>query len=520
MFDRAVLYHPWFAAELGCSLIVVFALAAEWFNRPGSIRSQTTAFKYHAGLCAYRFALALGFGSAALLSAEQVPPVVVVVAMLAFRRAPLVWRFDVWVRQALHQLIGARTEAGRLAETLTRAELQSPDAEREVTLVLRLHGFDPDEETIPAAEPTRRLWLKAAVLFHQVRGWVDDPVYQRFVAGAATEFDVLRQRFDQLSMKVVRVSDTVDRLALTSPPSPDDGHAMREIITRMYADLREDVAFFFRNACLFAAHGVLAVSLTARGRRSRLRHLGFSLEPKSRPTSRVLAWAFGAYVAIFLAFRVVPLLLTGAPADRAQIWNRLLMAVMIATIQVVSIMMAILPKFRFGFANEDIHGHVPLGFVLGAGLAATAVSMPIQIWFFLLTKPDWTSALHSFTSAYPWLLMPFVTAATFAYLVQDSRWSTLASRAHQRLADGAVFTVTMVVATLVSDYLLQANHPAFQPSDWQIPWLRLAIAIAIGVVIGAMVPAECRRRYLDVRATRPPVRETAAPSGPLAAARP
>jgi len=50
--------------------------------------------------------------------------------------------------------------------------------------------------------------------------------------------------------------------------------------------------------------------------------------------------------------------------------------------------------------------------------------------------------------------------------------------------------------------------------------LKIAVAVAIGVAIGAMVPAECRRRYLDVRPASPPVREKTAPSGPLAAARP
>ena len=114
----------------------------------------------------------------------------------------------------------------------------------------------------------RRLWLKAAVVFHQIRGWADDPGYRRFVGGAATEFDVLRQRFDQLSMKVVRVSETVDRLALMSPcptaaSSSDDASTAREIITRLYTDVREDVSFFWRNTCLFVAHGVLAVSATA-----------------------------------------------------------------------------------------------------------------------------------------------------------------------------------------------------------------------------------------------------------------
>ena len=523
MFRPPGPYHPRFAVEFVCGLILVVALAAEWFNRPGSIRSQTTTAKYHAGLLVYRFALALGYCSFALALAAQVTPVVVAVAMLVLRKAPLLWRFDAWMRHGLHSLIGVRLEASRLADTLVRADLQAPETEHEAALVMRLHGYDPHEETIPAAEPMRRLWLKTALLFHQVRCWTEDPVYRRFVAGAATDFDVLRQRFDQLSMKVVRMSESVSHLALASTTpttsSADGENAIREVITRMYADLREDIAFFFRNICLFVAHGVLAVSMTARGRRRRLTQLGFMLESKNRPTSRVLAWAFVAYVAIFLAFRVTPLLFEASAEAPAKILMGLVRAVMVATIQVVAIMVAVLPKFRFGFANEDLHGHVPLGFVLGAGLAAAAVAIPIQLWFLFLLNPTLSQVVEAFGHAYPWLFLPFVTAATFAYLVQDSRWSTLASRARRRVADGVVFAVAMVAATLATHWALHHFELTHLAVDKEL-WIRIAIAIVIGLVIGAMVPAECRRRYLDVRPARFPVRETAAPSAPFAAARP
>ena len=520
MFDPQALHHPWFAVEFLLGLVLVAVLAGEWFNRPGSIRSRTTAAKYHAGLQVYRFGLALVYCTVALALASRVPPTAVVVGIIVLRRAPLIGRLDVWGRYALHWLIGARSEAYRLADTLVRAQLHAPEAEREAALVLRLHGFDPDEETIPAAEPMRRLWLKAAVIFHQIRGWADDPGYRRFVMGAATEFDVLRQRFDQLSMKVVRVSETVDRLALWSPmPSDaqasDDGSTAREIITRLYADLREDIAFFLRNTCLFVAHGVLAVSATPGGRRQRLAQIGFMLPP-NRPTLSVLAWAFMTYVAIFLASRGVNLLLDESHEPHDQIWNGLVRAVMIATVQVVAIMVAILPKFRFGFANEDLHGRVPLWFVLGAGIAAVLVALPIKFWFNLLIYPTPTQALGAVLTGYPRLLTPFVTAATFAYLVQDSRWSTLASRAHRRLADALVFTAATLSTTMATHWMLQ--HLGL---GGRTPLaLKIAVAVAIGVAIGAMVPAECRRRYLDVRPASPPVREKTAPSGPLAAARP
>jgi hypothetical protein len=184
-----------------------------------------------------------------------------------------------------------------------------------------------------------------------------------------------------------------------------------------------DIAFFFKNICLFVAHGTLGVSLTARARRQRLAQLGFVLEGMNRPPSRVLAWAFVAYIAIFLVFRVAPLLLDGSPEARGPIWISLVRAVMIATVQVVAIMVAILPKFRYGFANEDLHGHAPLSFVVGAGFVATAVAIPIQLWFYLLMHPGPMQALEALGASYPWLSMPFVTAVTFAYLVQDSRWS-------------------------------------------------------------------------------------------------
>jgi hypothetical protein len=118
VFDPQALHHPWFAVEFLLGLVLVAVLAGEWFNRPGSIRSQTTAAKYHAGLLIYRFGLALVYCSAALAAAPHVPPTVVVVAIVALRKAPLVWHFDVWAARAC---IGWSACAARRPASSTRS---------------------------------------------------------------------------------------------------------------------------------------------------------------------------------------------------------------------------------------------------------------------------------------------------------------------------------------------------------------------------------------------------------------
>jgi hypothetical protein len=370
-------------------------------------------------------------------------------------RLPFISHADRWLRKVLHRAIGYPSQAHRLAALLSSAPLSpSKEVRSEVSSVLMRRGYDLEDDWLPVAQPMRELWHRAAMLFQQVRGWEHDKRYGDFVSAAREEFDVLRHRFDQLSMKVVRVLGTIERLGglweqveCATLPAPagrrstdcDEarsqcGDTVRAVVNELLADLREDIAFFQRNLCVLVARGVLAQSTTVRQRQRRLEELGFTMELRGASTATLLAWAAGLYFVVFVGFLALPPLLHDA--NFAHLIEQLVRVTRITGSQVLAVAVAIIPKQHFGFANEDLHGRTPWGFVLGAGLVAAALAAAIQIAF-----PGST-----FSKSAPWLGMPFATAAIIAYLVQDSRWKGSRFANRQRMADAVVMLIGVGVA--------------------------------------------------------------------------
>ncbi len=506
--------------------VVLISIARLWFDGTMPVRSYTTARRYYTGVLAYMAAMLLAYAGLSVLFNRTIPrlwpnsfstvsagtktattgpqkgPSADLPAspfrLIASQRLVAAARADAadlnsqllkiasvllallvvvmiaWlallptgVRRILHRLIGVPAEAEHLAEQLIRSDPSPPaDVAAEVALLLRRRGYDPDEAWLPVAEPMRALWFKTAVLFHQVRRWADDRRYRGFVRDALGEFDVLRQSFDPLSLKVVRVLDTVEKLGGLSPPvtpestpapaslppASEGAETIRNIVTDVLCDLREDIAFLLRNVCMFVARGVLAQSLTANDRRRRLAALGFELEPEPRPAAKYLLWAWVAYVLIYVASRRIPISI----------------AVMIATIQVVALLVAIWPKSRFGFANEDLYGRTPWRFVVGSGLVSAVLFVPTQLAFQWFIKGTWSQAVGALRDGYPWVLTAFTTSATTAFLIQDSRWSQFPSRAARRARDGLVMATATAVAVLGSRWILDLPWPSAALHDMGI----------------------------------------------------
>ena len=483
------------AIVLVVGAVVLIVIARLGFDGTTSVRSYTTAERYYTGLFGYTVLLLLVYAFLSSLfdgtifrprnlADDPRPPAVALLVIVLIVRLPL---RSTRVRRILQRGIGVPAEAEGLAEQLLRADPNvEADVAADVALLLRRRGYEPDEAWLPAAEPMRALWFKTAVLFYQIRRWADDRDYRGFVRTASAEFDILRQGFDQLSLKVVRVLETVEHLggllptvtpAIASPVSASEGAGtIRGVVSEILADLREDIAILLRNACLFVARGVLAQSLTDTGRRRRLAKLGFSLEPGTRPIGTVLVLAWVAYLVIY-----------GVSSVRAPI------VVMIATIQVASLATAILPKvLRFGFACENLYGRTPWGFVMAAGLAAVVICAPIQFAFSWLIRGTPKEALEAIGRSYPWLLTAFATAATTAFLIQDSRWSQFPSRAVRRAADGAFMAAATVAGVLGSRWILELMGRGPSSPTWR----SVALAIASGLLIGTTVPSQVRRKEL------------------------
>jgi hypothetical protein len=502
-------------ADFAIGLVAVAWLSARRFDTPRPVWSYTKAARYFWGSAGYvvvgavlygtwylLLARAVGFGATAALGALLATGLAV--------RLPGAWRVDRWLRAELHHLIGYPWEAHRLASALSVAPFDPTAAVREeVRFVLQGRGYEMDHCWLPAAEPMRALWFRAAALFQQVHRWDRDRRFERFGAAARDELDVLRQRFDQLSLKVVRVLETIEelgRLWIRADAKPDrsDGAEqqlrtdLRAIVSRLLADLREDIAFFYRNLCLFVARGILAECVGARGRQRELAKLGFKLAPERPRTILVLALAFAFYfVAFLLALSGRVETLSGALPGIAKI----------ALIQVLAVAIAVVPKQLFGFANESLYGRTPWGFVLSAGCGAVLAAMLVQSAF-IAAGVNGGNGTSAFWRMVPWLPMPFAAAASIAYLVQDGRWSRIHSTMGRRFADVLVLAGTLGLALCAArgaQYLIKARV-------WELETVvrdaQLIAIIAVG--IGYMIPHAFRRPPAR-SASRPVARKDASP---------
>jgi hypothetical protein len=486
--------------------VAVIWLAARRFNTPRPVRTYTCMVRYLWGSAAYvaagavLYVVAYSFLARAVLSPAYAALGAVLLIGFALR-LPGASRVDRWIRERLQRAIGYPAEAHRFAAALAIAPF-APSAEvrDEVKVMLQGRGYDLDDDWLPAAEPIRKLWFRIATLFQQVRGWDRDVRFGGFVWLAHDEFDVLRQRFDQLSLKVVRVLETIEQLGRlwvcadeaglsASAPQRDPsgevtqrmGNDLRGIISRLLADLRQDLAFFNHNLCLFVSRAVLTECVSARGRHRQLVKLGFDVAPERPSTANVIALTFAFYFAAFLVF-LTPIL-TGKVPDLSTSLSKI---AIVALIQVLAVTIAIVPKPLFGFANENLRGETPWRFVLSAGLAAAVLALPLLLAFHWLVGTAGAGACvraGGLTVMLPWLLMPFVTAASLAFLIQDGRWARIDSPLAQRFADVAVMVVVLGLALCAA----RGTQYLFVGCDWSNPardaWLMGIIAVGIGYMI-------------------------------------
>lgn len=512
--------------QLVLGFFILALLKWKRFGTPSWVRSYTTAGKYYLGQAAYLvfagFLYLLLVAVAWRLTTREnpelglIPLLILFILLLLLQFRPLS-SLEGWFRKRLYDLIGYPIEAYRLTEVMFRSKHSAPKPiEMEVKSLLQSRGYDPDKTWLPMEDPMRELWLKAAILFRLVRGWEGNKRYRGFLSNARVEFDGLRLRFDQLSFKVPRIFETVERFgillsatqgAAPSASSPDSADpsgrtevqesiekTVKATIDGLISDLREEVDFFLRNVCLFIARGVLSNTLTYKSCKRSLEELGFEVQ-ESRPTPMsVLLKA----AVIFMIGLAIPVAMSNLDTEEHFPFR----TGMIATLQVIALATAIFPKRRYGFANEDIYGHPPWAFILGAGGFAVVLAGLVGLGFRALAFKNWNAALNDFFCNLPWLLMVFSTTAVSAFLIQDSRWASTASLRAKRMRDAAVMASIMIITTaivLVIFQLVQTHTSCDMASLLEHKYMIVATTGIIGFLIGYLVPSAFRDQGLPRR---------------------
>lgn len=533
--------------EFAVGLLLVILLAARRIDAPTPIRGYTTRACYLSGVGLYALVGALIYAAfyqlaaamLAIAASSATSPSAAFIALslsLALPSMPGTCRLDARLRAGIRRMIGFPTQAHRIAAALGGARMNpDPEMERELKSVLALRGYDPVDSWLPAAQPTRELWHGAAKLFLRIRGWEKDGRHDRFLRGESQEFARIRQWFDRLSLKVVRIRDAIDRLGelwvqvddTTAQESAvsattdlgackrQSGETIRRVVSEMLFELREDIGLFNKSLCLFAARGVLATAATARQRRRQFRELGYTLSVERPSTAVLLIWVFAIYFVIFLLMLTLPQWSTGEWSTH-RVVDEFVRIARIAAVQVGAVAVAILPKRLFGFANEDLRGRTPWLFVVGAGVCATLLALAINTGVLAVMYRGDDFRDHFARSA-PWLFMPFVTASLVAFLVQDSRWSGIASGIRRRAADATVMVIGIAAASNAA-FALKSLMPGTSPSGGSGWWIAPLAAVLIGTGIGALVPSACRpppRQQASSRPAREAIKQAAARASPV-----
>jgi hypothetical protein len=435
---------------LACALCMVGTSIG--FNRPSWSRTYTTAARFRIALVLHAIVYLVVYLGAFILLRQifargfAVPTYdATLSAIWLALLAVLSWRLiSSRPKEWLHGHAGIPGSAHRFATSLADGEVK-PSAEiaEQARSALLSRGIDVDADWLDLARPTHQLLLRTTMLFLQVREWETQREFARFAREAKNELGSLRRRFDRLSFRVARSLTSIERLGevihlrhgagvASSTEAKQADTLIRKIVTDLLADCCEDIRNFHESACLLAARAALVKRRTQKGRDTFVRALGFDLKRERGAADYVflVTTAGLLYAGMWLFFQLLP-----SSTRTADLEFRQLVSV-VSLVVFGSLVIAIVPKLRWGFANAGLRRRTPIAFVLGAGICAVIFAVVVQLTAGALLVGGMDGALGRVRIGSSWLLATFLTASTMAWLVQDHRWRGTQSPWLRRLLDG------------------------------------------------------------------------------------
>jgi hypothetical protein len=512
---------PFLALKLISAMFVLALVAVVGFDRPTWSRTFTTVTRFRFALAAYvlmqvlvmlvlYLALRWIFAATGIMGGLEglIRPsspiwLSVTATLLLFAISAVADP----LRRFLQRAAGVPDQAHKLAALLGEAQLEMSDAQvREARDLLEHRGIEQEQHWLQQEQATQNLMLRATRLHLLLRKWPAEPHMKRYVAVAKNDLDLLRQRFDELSLRISRSFGTMEHLGeitqlLCGPGSPvqqQTADLIRKIIQDMLREMCADISEFCSHACLLIARGVMCTEPTAKTRQCAVAGLGFRVAVVTEPQVSYGALAMAAamlYFGVALFFALVgatPRAISGAS-----------LVIVITLTQVGALTVAIVPKTRWGFANAGLTSRTPVDFVIGAGVAAVLLAVAINLLAGALLIGGWQGSLTRLGSAAPYLISPFATAATTAWLVQDHRWRAAASSRARRWLDAATMGLVWLVVSAIATELAMLW---IGPDVTTGAFIKAMVGgFVIGGALGAVVPAAFRidERALLQRTGRP-----------------
>lgn len=516
------------ALKLIWAIAVTGLVASIGFDRPSWCRSYTTATRYRVALVTYVLLQVLAMLLLYLLLRQAIidagamgaiqglvrPSTPVWVALGATLVLFAIPSIESPTRRLLQTLAGVPDRGLGLAQLLRDAELHADEAVlTEARFILQRRGIEVERDWLPLAQPAQQILLDATVLYIALRNWQADPKYRRYADDAKNDFDLFRQRFDRLSLRVSRVFESIEHLGqikrLVSAPADRQGAVddevdtlIRKLVSDMLADICADISVYYSDACLLMARGIMTTERTAKARKAAVSRLGFRLrsEPAPASYSALALAALLLYVGVGLFFALIDPDPPKPQTDELREIGRPALALIITLTQLGALVIAVVPKMRWGFANSGLQQRTPPGFVLAAGALAVLYAIVLNLVAGGLLIGGWTGGVMRLTAAAPFLATAFATAATTAWLVQDHRWRRVRSPRVRRVLDAATMGLIWLATSVIGTYLkARWFATAYGPADALIA---MAVGLLLGSLIGYIVPGSFRIEALT-RSTPP-----------------
>jgi hypothetical protein len=234
---------------------------------------------------------------------------------------------------------------------------------------------------------------------------------------------------------------------------------------------------------MLVARAVLACEPRERGRGAALTGLGFVAPERRRDQGyealfEGIAWIF---LSVFVYFY-----LAGTSSAPAVLSSSSLVVVITIT-QGAALAAAIVPKMHYAFASGGLREREPVLFELLAGCVAVAIMLAVNVVAALLTgHPGAVS--HRLQEVVPFVVAPFVTAATTAWLVQDHRWHNVVGEARRRTRDAAVMAGAWLCMSLLSRFIAGELGLPVRGG----PLFALMFSVCMGGLLGYLVPFRVR----------------------------
>ncbi|SDD63906.1 hypothetical protein SAMN05216345_112140 [Cupriavidus sp. YR651] len=513
------------------SLILAAGLAAlyarQLFARPGWVRSFTSFTRFHLAAAVFVVTYVLMYlliylilrGAVDLIAdvgpEEVLSPVWLALAITLL--LPTIRPVAAWLHTLRCRLAHSPTYAHRLAKALHGAEFEidaTLDADTRDMLRTRGIDIDVDEDWMPPVAETNERLRRAAALFVRLSGWIDDPQYAPFMREAQNDVSVLRNRFESLTVNLVRTYAVLEHLGeirgfcvaagmksgMEDVRQSEDeetsltltvDNTIRKIAGALISERREEIRAFHHEACLMVARCASASTISSERRFARFRDLGFVMEhPPGGEGYKVL----GVAAAILYLGLLIFFLLLGPQGSSMPTHARV---VVITLIVFCAISVAVVPKLHWAFASGGLRAQTPVKFVICAAVCALLISLIINLvagaivfggWHGDVYTGRWAGALKRLHESVAFLPGPVATAAAMAWLVQDHRWLQVNSARVRRVMDaltlGAVWAGLTLIAVAITWY---RGVNVFNDLE-----VRAIVSYVFGAVLGSVVPETIR----------------------------